>query len=98
MNSLWTVMAFTLRNKLRSKAYIWTTVTIALLLMVGANLPYILERLNAGGSNEPKPVGYIEGAYPEIVQGLEAFFARQENPAIRLVAIPSGGSPQADEA
>ena len=98
MNSLWTVMAFTLRNKLRSKAYIWTTVTIAVLLVLGANLPYILERLNVGGSNEPKPVGYLEGAYPEIVQGLEAFFARQEHPDIRLVAIPSGGSPATDEA
>jgi len=98
MNSLWTVMAFTLRSKLRSKAYVWTTVTLAVLLVLGSNLPYILERLNVGGSSEPKPVGYLEGVYPEIVQGLEAFFARQENPGVRLVPIPSGGSPQADEA
>jgi len=98
MNSLWIVTAFTLRNKLRSKAFIWSTAILAVLLVVGANLPYFLERLNLGGSDEPKPVGYIEGAYPEVVQGLEAFYARQENPDIRLVAFPSGGSPQADEA
>jgi len=98
MNSLWIVTAFTLRNKLRSKAFIWTTAILAVLLVVGANLPYFLERLNLTGSNEAKPVGYLEGAYPEIVQGLQAFYGRQDNPEIRLVGIASGGSAQADEA
>jgi ABC-2 type transport system permease protein len=91
-------MAFTLRNKLRSKGFIWSTAILAVLLAVAANLPYILERLNLGGSDEAKPVGYIEGAHPEIVEGLQAFFARQDSPDIRLVGIASGGSSQADEA
>lgn len=90
-------MAFTLRNKIRSKSYIWSTAIMAVLLIVVANLPYILERINRG-SDEPTPVGYIQGAYPDIVQGMEAFFAQQEKPDVRLVPVPAGGSPEAGEA
>ncbi len=84
-------MAFTLRNKVRSKSYIWSTAIMAILLIVVANLPYFLERLDRG-SGEPTPVGYVAGVYPDIVQGMEAFFAKQEEPDVRLVPVSAGGS------
>jgi ABC-2 type transport system permease protein len=58
MNSMWTVMAFTMRNKLRNKAFIITTIVLAVLLVVVGNLPNLLSKLD---SKEPTKVGYVTG-------------------------------------
>lgn len=94
MNSMWTVTKFTIRNKIYSKSFIITTLIIAVLLVAGANAPYFIQKLT--GDSEPTKVGYIEGQYDEITQGLNDFFAEQEEPGAALVAIPSAGSETAD--
>ena len=50
MNSMWTVMQFTMRNKLRSKTFVVMTIILAVLLVV-AVLPI-------------QPVRRIPPAYP----------------------------------
>jgi len=87
-NSLWTVMSFTMRNKLRSKGFIIMTVVLALLLVVVGNLPYLIEKLS-GGSGGATKVGYAEGQQAQVVEGLKSYYAKLPEPGVELVGIAS---------
>ncbi len=82
MNSLWTVMSFTMRMKLRNKAFVITTVVLAILLVVVGNLPTLLSKLD---SDKATKVGYVQGVHDELIQGLTAFYAGQDKPEIQLI-------------
>jgi ABC-2 type transport system permease protein len=86
-NSLWTVMAFTMRNKMKSKAFVIMTIILAVLLIVAGNLPYLIDKL--GGGDKATKVGYAEGQQPQIVQGLKEYYAVLPKPDIELVSVPS---------
>lgn len=76
MNSMWTVTAFTIRNKLRTKSFIITTLILAILLVVVGNLPYLLNKLGAG-DEKATTVGYIAGEQADVITGLQQFFQLQ---------------------
>lgn len=75
MNKLGTVIAFTMRNKMRSKAFIITTLVLVVLVVVAGNLPYLINKL--GGDDKAASVGYVQGQYPEVVRELQAYYAQQ---------------------
>lgn len=85
MNSMWTVMAFTMRNKIRSKAFVIMTVILAVLLVVVGNLPYLIDKL--GGGDKAAKVGYYSGWQPEIMQGLMEYYNNQPEPDVEFVSI-----------
>ncbi len=80
-------MAFTIRNKLKSKAFIIMTVILAVLLIVAGNLPYLIDKL--GGGDKATMVGYAEGQLPEIVQGLKDYYGQLPEPDVELVSVAS---------
>jgi len=80
-------MAFTMRNKLRSKAFVIMTIVIAVLLVVVGNLPFLLDKLSGGGDGATK-VGFAEGQQTQIVEGLKKQFAAPE-PGVELIGVPS---------
>lgn len=86
-NSLWTVTAFTIRNKVRSKAFIIMTIVLAVLLVVVGNLPYLIDKLGGGGG--ATKVGYAEGQQPQIVLELKDYYGKQPEPDVELVSIAS---------
>lgn len=86
MNSLWTVMSFTMRTKLRNKAFLITTVVLAVLLVVVGNLPTLLSKLD---SDKATKVGYVQGAQESIVEGLKTYYSIQEKPEIELIPSAS---------
>ncbi|MFB9277471.1 ABC transporter permease [Cohnella cellulosilytica] len=86
-NSLWTVMAFTMRNKLRSKGFIIMTVVLAVLFVVAGNLPYLIDKLSGGGG--VTKVGYAEGQQAQVVEGLQNYYAKLPEPGVELVGIAS---------
>ncbi|MFC5531475.1 ABC transporter permease [Cohnella yongneupensis] len=86
MNSLWTVMSFTMRTKLRNKAFLITTLVLAILLVVVGNLPTLLNKLE---SDKATKVGYVQGNHDELIQGLTVYYAKQEKPEVALVASNS---------
>ncbi|GJM74502.1 hypothetical protein HMSSN036_67180 [Paenibacillus macerans] len=45
MNKMRTVIGFTFMNKVRTKAFIITTVVLALLVSVGLHVPYFIDNL-----------------------------------------------------
>jgi ABC-2 type transport system permease protein len=86
-------MSFTMRSKLRSKSFIITTVILVVLAIVAANVPNIIDKISSGGG--PTKVGYVNGQQGEIVQGLQSYFAKQEEPDVELVPVEAAGSPEA---
>ena len=86
MNSLWTVMSFTMRTKLRNKAFLVTTVILAVLLVVVGNLPTLLNKLD---SEKATKVGYVQGVQNPVIEGLTRHYAAQEKPQIVLIGASS---------
>jgi ABC-2 type transport system permease protein len=82
MNKLGTVISFTLRNKLRSKAFLITTIILVVLVVVAGNVPYFINKL--GGSDKASSVGYVNGQHPEIVRGLQSYYAKREKPDVTI--------------
>lgn len=84
-NSLWTVMGFTIRNKIRSKAFVIMTIILAVLLVVVGNLPYLIDKL--GGGDKATKVGYAEGQQAQVVEGLKDYYAQMPEPDVELIPI-----------
>jgi ABC-2 type transport system permease protein len=87
MNSMFTVMAFTMRNKIKSKAFVIMTVILAVLLVVVGNLPYLIDKL--GGGDKVTTVGYAEGVQAPVIEGLKDYYGQLPEPDIELVSLPS---------
>ena len=91
MNKLGTVIAFTMRNKMRSKSFVITTLVLVILVLVGGNVPYLINKL--GGGDKVSSVSYIAGQQADIIAGMEQYYAQQAEPKVKLA---QGGA--ADEA
>lgn len=87
-----TVMNFTIRNKVRSKSFIITTIILALFVSIVVNLPYIITMFQS--SDRTAYVGAIEG---DIAARLEQFYAAQEEPDIVIRQFPDQGSQTAND-
>ncbi|RJE87773.1 ABC transporter permease [Paenibacillus sp. 1011MAR3C5] len=102
MNSFWTVVGFTARNKFKGKAFIITTLIIAVILSIGVNLPYIISQFDTGG-NKVTTIGYIQSTNEESSTGtatgdsLKAFYEQQENAKLSLIPYPDKGSTEENE-
>src|SRR5690554_3803468 len=93
MNSLFTVIGFTFRNKVKSKAFIITSVILVVLLSVVINLPYIIQSFS---SDEPKKIGIFEDG-SAVTQMLKSYIDQQEEKDFTLVLLTPGGSPQEND-
>jgi ABC-2 type transport system permease protein len=80
-------MAFTMHNKMKSRAFVIMTIVLAVLLIVAGNLPYLIDKL--GGGNKSTKVGYAISQQPLIIQGLKEYYAALPKPDIELVSVPS---------
>ncbi|MFC4810574.1 ABC transporter permease [Paenibacillus sp. GCM10023250] len=104
-NGFWTVVGFTAKNKLRGKAFLITTIIIAVIMSIGINLPYIISKFS--GEGKPTAVGYAASAADQakselftptrIADMLGKYYAAQAKPELELVPIPDAGSAEANE-
>ncbi|XEC94094.1 ABC transporter permease [Paenibacillus tarimensis] len=94
MSNFWTVVGFTVRNKIRAKAFIITTVVLAVILSIAVNLPYIIALFS---KDEVTKVGYIAGYTDEVAQPLQKHFEAMEEPSLVLVSYEDAGSLEANE-
>ncbi|NBI30058.1 ABC transporter permease [Chengkuizengella marina] len=81
MNKLLTVAGFTIRNKLKTKAFIITTLIIALILCIGLNIPYIITLFS---SDEPTKIGFLEDN-SGIAESVDQYFQKQEDTDVEIV-------------
>ncbi|WP_219835578.1 ABC transporter permease [Paenibacillus sp. R14(2021)] len=106
MNSgFWTVVGFTAKNKLRGKAFLITTIIIAVIMSIGINLPYLISKFS--GEGKPTAVGYTDSAAghtssqlftsTRLANSLNEIYAKQEKPELKLVPIADAGSAEANE-
>ncbi|MFB9325649.1 ABC transporter permease [Paenibacillus aurantiacus] len=105
-NSFWTVVGFTVRNKFRGKAFVITTLVIALIMSIGINLPYIIKQFSSN-ENEAVSVGYLEKSEDLLksttfnnaflAQSLNKYFEALPEPAVKLIPFKESGSPEGDE-
>lgn len=91
-NGFLTVMGFTVRNKFRSKSFIVTSVILALLVIVGSNLPYIISKFQSGEASE---IGMVAG---DVAARLEQYYGTQEKAEVIVRQFPDQGSSAANEA
>ncbi len=91
-NGFLTVMGFTVRNKFRSKSFIVTSVILALLVIVGSNLPYIISKFQSGEASE---IGMVAG---DVAARLEQYYGSQEKAEVIVRQFPDQGSAAANEA
>lgn len=85
MRNIGTVIRFTLRTKMLTKSFVWTTVILALLMTIGVNLPYIISLFS---NDQPTKIGMLTGSYPAIEETLSNSFSAQHNPDFNIVATP----------
>lgn len=97
MNSFWTVVGFTLKNKFRGKAFIITTLIIAVIMTIGINLPYIFTQFSGG--DKVSNIGYIQSSAEGAATGdqLKAYFEAQEKPGVKLIPYTDKGSDAENE-
>lgn len=93
MNNLGTVIGFTLRNKLRTKAFIVTSVIMIVIMSIVANIPYFISLMSG---NEMTKVGMISDT-TGIPKQLESYFAAQKEASVRIVLNDDAGSVAANE-
>jgi ABC-2 type transport system permease protein len=94
LNNFLTVVSFTIRNKFRTKAFLITTIIIAIILSIGVNLPYIINQFQ---SDKAANIGYVETAFPEVTSPLKAYYDNLDKQDLKLVSYPDAGSPEANE-
>lgn len=85
MRNIGTVIRFTLRTKMMTKSFIWTTVILALLMTVGVNMPYVFSLFS---NDQPTKIELLTGSYPAIEETLVNSFAEQNNPDFMIVSTP----------
>jgi ABC-2 type transport system permease protein len=88
-------MSFSMRNKLRTKSFIVTTIIISILLCIVVNLPWFISRFS---DDAPDRIGFVESEAPAVTERLQAYYGSQENPSIELVGYPDAGSAEANDA
>lgn len=76
MSKLNTVIRFTFLNKVKTKSFLITTLVLVLLVSIGMNIPYFIDKFS-GGEDGPAVVGVMEASQPEIVASLEAYLQKQ---------------------
>ncbi|BFH17453.1 ABC transporter permease [Paenibacillus melissococcoides] len=91
MNNVWTVIGFTLRTKLMTKSFLISTLILALLISIGANVPYFISLFS---NNEPTTIGVVSGPHPDIAKSLTDHYARQEKADFRFVPYTDASEEQ----
>ncbi|WP_169087973.1 ABC transporter permease [Paenibacillus sp. PL91] len=98
MSNFWTVVGFTLKNKFRGKAFVITTLIIAVIMTIAINLPYIFSQFGSG--DKVTSIGYIQSSQAEGAatgDQLKAYFEQQEKPGVKLVPYEDKGSEAENE-
>lgn len=99
MNNFWTVVRFTVMNKLKAKAFLISTLVFLLIISVVINIPYIIVQFQ-GGEDKTQTIGYIQDGDPLAAstgQQLEQYFANIEGSNLVFKGFATSGNPASDE-
>ncbi|WP_410770900.1 ABC transporter permease [Fontibacillus sp. BL9] len=77
MSKMSTVIGFTFLNKVKAKSFTITTLVLALLVTIGMNVPYFIDRFT-GNDDGPTAIGIIQSNQPELANSLKAYQDKQQ--------------------
>ncbi|OAB36840.1 ABC transporter permease [Paenibacillus macquariensis subsp. defensor] len=80
MNKLGTVIGFTFRNKVKTKAFLITTLILAIIMSIAINIPYFIqlftgEDLKSGSTK----IGLVYGEQAKVAGQLDSYWKAQNN-------------------
>ncbi|MEC0091513.1 ABC transporter permease [Paenibacillus macquariensis] len=86
MNKLGTVIGFTFRNKVRTKAFLITTLILAIIMSIAINIPYFIqlftgEDLKSGSTK----IGLVYGEQAKVAEQLDSYWKAQNNDEFTFV-------------
>ncbi|MNO28423.1 ABC-2 family transporter protein [compost metagenome] len=73
MNKMGAVIRFTFLNKVRTKSFLITTLVLLLLVTVGLNIPYFIDKFSGGEDGAVTKIGITLENEPEIAASLKAY-------------------------
>ncbi|PWV95735.1 ABC-2 type transport system permease protein [Paenibacillus cellulosilyticus] len=104
MSKFWTVVGFTIRNKIKAKSYVISTLILVAIISVVVNLPYMIDKFS---SDAPDKIGYLTASTEEATQSsvtpsvvgdqMREYFSKQEHPDYEFVPIENQNSDEANE-
>ncbi|MFD1884578.1 ABC transporter permease [Paenibacillus wenxiniae] len=89
MNKLGAVIAFTYRNKVKTKSFRLTTLLLALLLVVGMNIPYVIQLFSGDDGDGALKLGIATGSYNELAQQISEVSMQAQKQQTEATATPS---------
>lgn len=96
MNKLGTIIGFTFKNKVKTKAFLVTTIVLILLMTIGINIPFIISLFD-GDQNKTAAIGVVADGKTEVAAMLKDYYDKQENPDLQIRLYDQEASAQADE-
>lgn len=85
MNKLGTVISFTFANKVKTKAFLVTTLILALLMTIGINVPYFIQLFSGKEGSSDTKIGLIYGNQSEVALQFEQYTQKQPKAGFKLV-------------
>lgn len=77
MNRMGTVIKFTFLNKVRTKSFVITTLIFALLVTIGLNVPYFIDKFSSDDDSSGTVIGVVYGDQAEIASSFKAYTDQQ---------------------
>lgn len=78
MNKLGHVINFTYRNKVKNKSFRWTTLALAVLLIIGLNIPYFIQIFSDNNEEENMKIAIASSNYDEIATQIQQAAQKQQ--------------------
>jgi ABC-2 type transport system permease protein len=86
MNNLGTVIGFTFRNKVKTKAFIITTLVLAIIISIAINIPYFIQLFTGEDlKGETTKIGLVYGQQAELAEQLDSYWKAQNNENLTFV-------------
>ncbi|CAH1214229.1 putative protein YhaP [Paenibacillus auburnensis] len=79
MNKLGPIIAFTFKNKARTKSFTITTLIIVLLITIGMNIPYFIDKFNGDDEAGAARIGVVTEAGNPVSELLLAYTAPEDS-------------------
>lgn len=78
MNKLGHVISFTYRNKVKNKSFRWTTLSLAVLLLIGLNIPYFIQLFSGNNGEDNLKIAIASSNYDEIATQIQQAAQKQQ--------------------
>lgn len=78
MNKLGNVISFTYRNKVKNKSFRWTTLSLAVILLIGLNIPYFIQLFSGNNGEDDVKIAIANSSYNEIATQIHEAVQKQQ--------------------